>query len=325
MNHIISTDIQKAALLLKEGKLVAIPTETVYGLAANMWNEEAIQKVFTTKNRPLTNPLIVHIGSISQLETLVEQVPNEIYALIKHFWPGPLTVLLPKKDSISNTITAGSSLVAVRMPNHPVALKLLQETGFPLVAPSANPANKVSPTSAKHVEKYFKTSIDMILDGGNCEKGIESTIVSWNGEKIVIHREGSLSREAIHEALGSACTISKNTDTITAPGQFSKHYAPSKPLFLCGKIENHAEVFDQYNSVGIITYNHIPKLFKGSFVRVLAPNDSLQVAMKNLYQTLHEMEDLPIDCILCEWMPNEKEGKGINDRLRRAATKILSQ
>jgi len=325
MANNISKDIQKAAALLKEGKLVAIPTETVYGLAANMWNEEAIQNVFSTKKRPLTNPLIVHIGTLAQLDYLVQDVPKEIYKLIQCFWPGPLTVLLPKKDTISDTITAGSQLVAIRMPNHPVALALLQETTFPLVAPSANPANKVSPTKAEHVKKYFDRAIDLILDGGPCEKGIESIIVSWNGEKIVIHREGSLSRESIHEVLGYPCTVSKNTADITSPGQFSVHYAPNKPLYLCHRIENHSEIFDQHNAVGVITFNRIPKLFKNSIVRVLAPNNSLTVAMKTLYNTLHEMDDLPIDCILCEWMPNEKEGKGINDRLKRASTKIVSQ
>jgi L-threonylcarbamoyladenylate synthase len=324
MAGITSSNIEKAASLLKEGKVVAIPTETVYGLAANMWDEDAILRVFATKKRPLTNPLIVHIGHVSQLELLVEEVPYVINKLITHFWPGPLTILLPKNNSISHTITAGSPFVAVRMPKHDITLKLIEKTGFPLVAPSANPANQVSPTSAEHVEKYFGQSIDMILDGGICEKGIESTIVSWNGEKIVIHREGSLSREVIHEALGSDCTISKDSKEITAPGQFSKHYAPSKPLYLCNNIDDHLDDFKGMK-VGIITYNEIPKNKDVCFVRILAPNNSLTIAMKNLYRTLHEMEDLPIDCILCEWMPNEKEGKGINDRLRRAATKILSQ
>ena len=323
MKSILSTDIHQAVELLKKGKLVAIPTETVYGLAANMWNEEAIKLVFSTKERPLTNPLIVHIASMEQLAEITTDIPEKINWLIKHFWPGPLTVLFPKKSNISDTITAGSPLVAVRMPNHRMTLELIKVCGFPLVAPSANPANQISPTTAQHVEKYFKNKIDMILDGGACSQGIESTIVSWEHDKVIIHREGSLSRERINSVLGGEFTENKQTKSITSPGQFTKHYAPNKPLYLCQNVNDFIDEFEN-KPVGIITFDQFPKGFNNAVVRILAPNQSYALAMKNLYKTLHELDELPVESILCEWIPNEFEGKGINDRLKRAATKILT-
>lgn len=174
---IISKDIAKAVELLFNEELVAIPTETVYGLAGNIYSEKAITAIFETKQRPKFNPLIVHIPSVDYLEKIVTDIPEKAKLLADAFWPGPITLVLNKKDTIPDLITAGKTTVAVRVPNHPTTLELLERLEFPLAAPSANPFNRISPTKPEHVEDYFKNEIKMVLDGGACTKGIESTII----------------------------------------------------------------------------------------------------------------------------------------------------
>ncbi|MEM6726277.1 MAG: L-threonylcarbamoyladenylate synthase, partial [Bacteroidota bacterium] len=195
MNSIISRDVDQAVALLTDGKLVAIPTETVYGLAANIFDADAILQIFALKQRPLFNPLIVHIHAFEQLDQFVTQVPAKARLLADAFWPGPLTLILPKQAIIPDLITAGKPTVAVRIPNHPVMLELLRRLPFPLAAPSANPSGGISPTTAKHVADYFSNQLKMVLDGGDCQKGIESTIIGFEGEQPIIYRLGSLSME----------------------------------------------------------------------------------------------------------------------------------
>ena len=183
---IISKDIQKAIALLENEELVAIPTETVYGLAGNIFSEKAIKSIFDTKKRPFFNPLIVHISSVDELETIVSEVPEKARILANTFWPGSLTLVLKKQKYIPDLITGGKDTVAVRVPNHPVTLELLELLSFPLAAPSANPFNQISPTKPAHVERYFKNELKMVLDGGACTNGIESTIIGFeNGEPII--------------------------------------------------------------------------------------------------------------------------------------------
>ena len=184
---IISKDISKAVALLNNEELVAIPTETVYGLAGNIYSEKTIKAIFETKQRPFFNPLIVHIPSIDHLEEIVACIPEKAKLLAESFWPGPMTLVLKKKSTIPNVITAGKDTVAVRIPNHPTTLELLNRLDFPLAAPSANPFNRISPTTAQHVEDYFKDKIKMVLDGGACKIGIESTIIGFENEEPVIY------------------------------------------------------------------------------------------------------------------------------------------
>ena len=189
---IISQDIKKAIALLSADKLVAIPTETVYGLAGNIYSEKAIKSIFETKKRPFFNPLIVHIPSTDTLEDVVSYVPEKARLLAEAFWPGSMTLVLKKQATIPDIITAGKDTVAVRVPNHPLTLELLKQLPFPLAAPSANPFGSISPTKPEHVERYFKEAISQVLDGGACTNGIESTIIGFENDEPIIYRLGAL-------------------------------------------------------------------------------------------------------------------------------------
>ncbi|MBU3715280.1 MAG: threonylcarbamoyl-AMP synthase, partial [Ferruginibacter sp.] len=198
----ITTNIELATEYLRKGEVIGFPTETVYGLAGNIFNTRAIGKIFSIKKRPSYNPLIVHIGNIDFLNEIVQEVPEKAKLLSEKFWPGPITLLLKKKDIVPKTVTAGKDTVAVRIPNHALALELLNQLDFPLAAPSANPFKSISPTRAIHVENYFKEKVPLILDGGACKKGIESTIVGFEKGDAVLYRLGSVSAEAIEQTIG---------------------------------------------------------------------------------------------------------------------------
>ena len=206
---IVSSDIQKAIQLLSQDDLVAIPTETVYGLGGNIFSERAIRKIFELKKRPLFNPLIVHLSGAEELERYVEHVPENARLLAEHFWPGSLTFVLKKRAIVPDLVTAGKDTVAVRVPKHATTLQLLKEAGFPLAAPSANPFGSISPTRAEHVANYFDGALAMVLDGGACQHGIESTIVGFEGEEPVIYRLGSISMEEIQEVVGAVALKNK--------------------------------------------------------------------------------------------------------------------
>ena len=203
----ITTDIKKAKKALKKNKLVAIPTETVYGLAGNAYDESALVEIFKLKNRPFYNPLIIHIKSASSITDVAIDIPESAMILAEKFWPGPLTLVLKKQPHISDLITAGKDTVAVRVPNHPVALELLDKLDFPLAAPSANPFGSISPTNADHVFNYFGGKLEVILDGGECEKGLESTIIGFEENQPILYRHGSISSEEIEKITGKLSTI----------------------------------------------------------------------------------------------------------------------
>jgi len=221
----ISTGIERAVHLLRNEEIIAIPTETVYGLAGNIFSEKAIKKIFDLKNRPLVNPLIVHIGSTNQLEDLVVEIPELANKLIDKFWPGSLTLVLKKKDSVPSFITGGKETVAIRMPNHEQTLKLLNHLPFPLAAPSANPFGSISPTSATHVYDYFGDSIPLILEGGDCQNGIESTIIGFENNNPVLYRLGSIAIEDIENEIGPIIIKNKEESKPIAPGMMAQHYA----------------------------------------------------------------------------------------------------
>lgn len=315
---IISKSIDEAKNWLEAGNIVSIPTETVYGLAGNALNEEAVTKIFTTKERPSFDPLIVHIGRMEDLKTYAKDIPKEAYILAEKFWPGALSILLPKTESIPYLVTSGLDTVAIRMPNHPLTLELLQHLDFPLAAPSANPFGYISPTSAKHVEDQMGDKIPFILDGGPCSVGVESTIVGWEDGQLTIYRLGGVSVEEIEEVLGqTVLQKSHSSSNPQAPGMLKSHYAPSKPFYL-GNLDDLLEEFED-EVVGVIAFRDELLDIDEEDQIVLSPSGDLEEAARNLFSALRKMDDLDIDVILAEPVPNIGLGKAINDRLKRAA------
>ena len=317
MTSIISKDISKAVELLSNNELVAIPTETVYGLAGNIYSEKAIKTIFETKQRPFFNPLIVHIASVNDLEKIVESIPEKARLLADMFWPGPITLVLKKKNTIPNLITAGKATVAVRVPNHPTTLELLRQLDFPLAAPSANPFNRISPTKPEHVEDYFKDQIKMVLDGGPCAKGIESTIIGFENDEPIIYRLGSTSIEAIEAVVGKLEIKNKKEAAPDAPGMLERHYAPKTKTILTDHLQK--SIAEYYGKrIGLLLYNDILNDDNIDFKIVLTQGQDLEGAASKLYDALHQLDKQDLDIIIAERLPDYGLGKSINDRLARA-------
>ena len=316
---IISKDIQKAVQLLTEEQLVAIPTETVYGLAGNIFSEKAIKSIFSTKQRPFFNPLIVHIPSIKSLNGLVTHVPEKAKLLAAAFWPGSMTLVLKKSSTIPDIVTAGKGTVAVRVPDHPVTLELLRKLPFPLAAPSANPFGSISPTKPAHVENYFRNSIKMVLDGGSCANGIESTIIGFENEEPVIYRLGALALEEIEAVVGKISIKNKKEEKPDAPGMLARHYAPKTNTFLVDDVAAEIEK-NTGKKMGVL-------VFKSSLNNeniteiILSKNGSLQEAASRLYSAMHHLDSKNLDLIIAERFSEFGLGKSINDRLQRATFK----
>lgn len=318
MNTITGIDIDAAAKLLAKGELVSIPTETVYGLAANALNDDAVLKIYEVKQRPQFNPLIVHVASWQQAATYVRNIPPKAQLLAETFWPGPLTLLLEKQNNIPDLVTAGSNRVAIRIPNHPLTLALLQQLDFPVAAPSANPSGYVSPTSAQHVLQNLNGKIPYILDGGECNVGVESTIVGWDeDEEPVIYRLGGITTEAVEKVLNQKVTfsksISKNPD---APGQLKSHYATYTPLHM-GVMEKLLRQFEDEKIVLINFKDYHPDLPREQQL-ILAPSGTLEEAAKNLFKILRQADAMHATIVLTEPLPQKGLGAAINDRLERA-------
>lgn len=312
------TDITKAMSLLSNGELVAIPTETVYGLAANALNEDAVLKIYAAKNRPQFNPLIVHVASLAKAEPFIQNISPEAEKLAAAFWPGPLTILFDKKQTVPDLVTAGSNRVAIRVPNHPLTLSLLQHIDFPLAAPSANPSGYVSPTSAKHVYDGLQGIIPYILDGGDCVVGVESAIIGWNeDDELELYRLGGISVEQLEEVVGKPIRIRKKiTENPNTPGQLKSHYATHTPLYM-GKAEEMIRRFEDKKIILINFSEYHPDLpHEHQFI--LSATASVEEAAKNLFHVLRETDKLKADVILAEPLPNEGLGRAINDRLERA-------
>ncbi|GGD18699.1 L-threonylcarbamoyladenylate synthase [Hyunsoonleella pacifica] len=316
---IISKDISKAITLLNNNELVAIPTETVYGLAGNIYSETAIKAIFNTKQRPLFNPLIVHIPNAEYLENVVSYIPEKARLLAEQFWPGPLTMVLPKKDVIPDIITAGKNTVAVRIPNHPVTLELLKTLDFPLAAPSANPFNRISPTTAQHVEDYFKDKIKMVLDGGTCKKGIESTIVGFENDEPILYRLGSIALEDIEAIVGKVPVKNKKENKPNAPGMLHKHYAPKTKTVLSNNIIKHVEKYIG-KRIGVLSFRSKIENDGITSQIILSQTGDLSEAASNLYNSLHKLDNQKLDIIIVETLPDIGLGKSVNDRLQRAAS-----
>lgn len=314
-NTEIGTDLEKAKSHLEADELVAIPTETVYGLAGNGLSMIAISKIYEAKNRPQFNPLILHVSSIAQMEKLVVEIPDSFRKLIQVFSPGPITYLLPKSDSVPDLVTAGSKRVAIRIPNHSLSLELLQMLDFPLAAPSANPSGYVSPVTAAHVMEGLNGKIPYILDGGVCKVGLESTIVGFEEGKVIIHRLGAIDEKQLKEITGCEVEIKLSHQSPTAPGQLKSHYATSKPLIL-GNIE---QLIEKFSSKQIAVLSFKQKFDNVKIQRILSPSGSLSEAATNLFKAMRELDASDADLILAEVFPDEGIGKAINDRLQRAA------
>lgn len=315
---IISTDITKAIELLCNEDLVAIPTETVYGLAGNIFSEKAIKKIFSTKKRPFFNPLIVHIPSLDSLENVVSYVPEKAKILANAFWPGSLTLVLKKHSSIPDLITAGKDTVAVRVPNHPITLELLKRLPFPLAAPSANPFNNISPTKAIHVERYFKNEIQLILDGGSCKNGIESTIIGFENDEPIVYRLGALSIENIEKVIGKVAIKNQKEQNPDAPGMLQKHYSPKTFTVLTSDIQGEIKKFED-KKIGILSFSNS---FRNEHVFheiILSKSGDLEEAATNFYDSLHELDTFQLDVIIAEKLPEIGLGISVNDRLQRAS------
>jgi L-threonylcarbamoyladenylate synthase len=313
--------LEAAANLLRQGELVAIPTETVYGLAANAFNEKAVLDIYKTKNRPHFNPLIIHSNSVERFAEWGIYLPDLALKLASKFSPGPITFVVPTSNKVPDMVTAGHDSIAIRIPNHPLTLELLAMLDFPLAAPSANPSTFVSPTSAAHVQQQLGDKIKCILDGGECMVGIESTIISFLENTPRILRYGGLAKEQIESTLGIKVNIpqlSGDTNKIIAPGMMERHYAPNKKLIICDDIEKEL-LNHQGHSIGIISFSKKYGNIDLQNQFILSPSGSLDEAARHLFSALRGLNDLDVDIILTEKFPEEGLGIAINDRLKRAS------
>ncbi len=313
----IGNEIAYAAELLRSGQLVAIPTETVYGLAANALDEAAVARIFEVKNRPRFDPLIVHLPHADQLDQYAAEIPAKALLLAQTFMPGPLTLLLPKRPEIPDLVTAGAALCAFRVPLHPVAQALLQSLPFPLAAPSANPFGYISPTTAAHVAQQLGDKIPYILDGGPCQVGLESTIVGFEGEQPVVYRKGGLPIEQVEALVGAVRVRPHSTSNPLAPGMLQSHYAPRIPL-LWGNLEELLAAHAHEQPAVLAFRQKIPHL-PAQRQEILSPSGDLAEAARNLFAAMRRLDACGARLILAERLPEQGLGRAINDRLRRAA------
>lgn len=320
MTQLIQSDqdgVCRAAAILRSGGLVAMPTETVYGLAGDATNDRAVAAIYEAKGRPNFNPLIVHVAGVAQLEGLV-QLSKSAKQLANAFWPGPLTLVLPLAEGaqVSPLVTAGLKTLAVRVPAHPAAQSLLHEFGGGLAAPSANPSGRVSPVNAAHVMDGLGGRIDAVLDGGDCEIGLESTIVGFEtavgGQRALLLREGGITREALVDVLGDRQDLltaptsdEKSVQTITAPGQLASHYAPLGAVRINVKEPEPGETFVGFGAMACDLN--------------LSKTGDLAEAAANLFRHFHKLDAMGATRIAIAPVPNSGLGRAINDRLRRAA------
>lgn len=311
---LVGKDIELAIQFLKRNELVAIPTETVYGLAANALNPEAVVKIFEVKQRPFFDPLIVHVHSVDEIQKYVTYVPMAVYELAKHF--SAITYVLPKKEIIPDIVTSGHSTVGMRVPAHPLTLELLQKFDFPLAAPSANPFGYVSPTTAQHVLDSLGGKIPYIIDGGRCAVGVESTIISFETEIPTILRLGGTTVETIEEIIGKVDIDIQSKSNPESPGLLDSHYAPHVPLY----IEKYPPEYS-YNEIGVIAFQHYHEHIPVHQQFILSSTGDLSEAAKNLFYALRSLDNMPIRAIVAEIFPDESLGKAINDRLYRASVK----
>jgi L-threonylcarbamoyladenylate synthase len=335
--------LKEAARLIKNGEVVAFPTETVYGLGADATNSKAVIKIFEVKNRPLDNPAIVHIQSFEEIDNVAREIPEEAYRLMKKFWPGPLTLILKRDERIAKETSAGLDTVAVRMPSHPVAQLLIKLSGLPIAAPSANKSGRPSPTDAKHVLQDFKGEIPLIIDSGRTQHGVESTVLDMTKSPPMLLRPGALSSEDIREAIGEIVVNEiaqgiksvNSKEKIMSPGLKYRHYAPNKPLILVEgkeKVKAIEEVLDRLHKenkrVGLLISEENRNIFEDKCEETieLGSEDDMSTIAHNLFDRMREIDGREIDVIVAEGFTDRGIGLAVMNRLRKASSeRIVSE
>jgi len=316
--------IERAAALLRAGGLVAFPTETVYGLGANALDERAVARVFEVKQRPRFDPLIVHVASVDRVERLAADFPETARRLADKFWPGPLTLVLPKKPVVPDLVTAGCPTVALRIPDHPLALEFLRAADVPVAGPSANPFGRISPTTAEHVREQLGDQIDLILDGGPCRVGVESTVLWLAGDRPVLLRPGGTTLEEIEEVIGNVTPFvpdpaSSGASGLVSPGTLPQHYAPRTPL----KLRTHDSAGEAATTkearVGLLAFGPAGDVESFARVEMLSHEGNLREAAANFFAALRRLDAAGLDWIVADLFPEKGLGRALNDRLRRAA------
>ncbi|RCW36678.1 L-threonylcarbamoyladenylate synthase [Marinilabilia salmonicolor] len=306
--------IQHAARLIREGELVAFPTETVYGLGANAFNPEAVANIFRLKERPAFDPLIVHIANLDQAVSLCKHFDDRIRLLAEKFWPGPLTILVEKNESVPDIVTSGLNTVGIRMPDHPLALQLISEAQTPIAAPSANKFGRISPTRAIHVASQLP-EVPYIIDGGPTTVGIESSVIRLHDDGFVMLRPGAINADEIRQIIPESKFIQDEEDTFHSPGQIKSHYSPQKSMFLGNTNFSNSKL----SKAGLIAWGTPEYASKFKKVEYLSKNRNPEEAAINLFNALHTMEAADVDFIVADTVPETGIGIAIMDRLRKAA------
>lgn len=318
---IIGTDIAEAQRWLDAGNVVGMPTETVYGLAGNALNPEAVLRIFKVKNRPAFDPLIVHTSSLDRVADFTSEFPPALRALAEVFWPGPLTLLLPKAESVPDLVTSGLTTVAVRVPRHPLTRQLLETLPYPLAAPSANPFGYISPTMATHVQDQLGDQVPYILDGGPATVGLESTILGLEEGKLVVYRLGGLTLDMVEEVAGTSLKVRPHsTSNPAAPGMLKSHYAPRIPVLLTDPGELLST--NKASEIGVLAFEEADDRIPAENQVILSTSGDLDEAARNLFGALRQLDQKPVSIIAAQPVPDKGLGKAINDRLRRAAAPV---
>lgn len=315
--------VEAAAAELKNGAVVALPTETVYGLAANALDSSVVAEIYEIKGRPAHNPIIVHVDGVNMAQSCVAEWPETAQRLADAFWPGPLTLVLPKSSRIPEIVSAGGPTVGVRWPGHPLIHQVIKECGFPLAAPSANLSNELSPTNAEHVQKSLGDRLSTIVDGGQSQIGIESTVIDLSVSPVRILRPGIIHEESIEAALGQEVLVGGEAGELKSPGQLLKHYSPRARVVIvdwetAAELDHHVTSLDgDPAGIWLLTHSNVPLHVDGSHVCVV-PHDPEAYA-RALYAELHRCDEEGAETILVEAVPETAEWRGIADRLNRAA------
>ncbi|MFY2763603.1 L-threonylcarbamoyladenylate synthase [Arenimonas sp. MALMAid1274] len=312
----MNTELEAALAALRRGEAIGLPTETVYGLAADASRPDAVRRIFTLKGRPADHPLIVHLGSAAQMDDWAVDIPESARVLAKAFWPGPLTLILRKQPQVPDEVTGGQSTVGLRCPDHPLALQLLQAFGGGLAAPSANRFGRISPTSAAHVRAEFGESVPVVLDGGDCAVGIESTIVDLSGDLPRILRPGRIGRAQL-EALVGFVAEGASGDSPRASGTLEAHYAPRTPLLMLPRAALESEALQQQvlgKRVEVLCLDTLPEGLPG-----LALPRRASDYEHGLYAALRELDARGVNLLLAERPPESEDWLAVHDRLRRSA------
>ena len=309
--------IHQAAEIIKRGGIIAFPTETVYGLGADAFNPLAVARIFEVKKRPYFDPLIIHVSSQGDIDKLAISIPSGAKRLMEQFWPGPLTLVLSKKEEVPDIVTAGLPTVAVRMPKHPMASLLIEESGCPIAAPSANPFGYLSPTTAEHVREQLGDKVDLILDGGPCEVGVESTILSFLEKRPRLLRPGGVSLEEVESIIGKVEIDPVKEERPSAPGMLARHYAPRTPIVLDWSDKD----LHSYKGkkIGLLAFQEPINCLKFDHVEVLSKKGDFREAAANLFAAIRRLDAVKLDLILAEPVSEVGLGRAIMDRLRRAS------